>query len=83
MTAAVISKTRCYRHVGQALYYMLTGRKPDSRMKVFESVCYGYKRDKKSWIQDVKRGFWLVMTKTVYHTWSITQTQGESLNTDQ
>lgn len=37
---------------------------------------------KKNWTQIGKRGFWLVMTKTAHHTWSPTQTLGESSNAD-
>lgn len=48
MTAAVI-RNRCFNNrTKQTAYYMLTGRKPNlSRMRVFGSVCYAYKHDKK------------------------------------
>lgn len=48
MTAAVI-RNRCFNgRTKQTPYYMLTGKKPNlSRMRVFGSVCYAYKHDKK------------------------------------
>lgn len=48
MTAAVI-RNRCFSNrTKQTPYYLLTGKKPNlSRMRLFGSVCYAYKHDKK------------------------------------
>lgn len=48
MTAAVI-RNRCYNsRIHQTPYYALTGKEPDlSKMRIFGSVCYAYKHDKK------------------------------------
>lgn len=47
--AAAIIRNRCYNNrIEQTPYYMLTGKKPDlSKMRVFGSVCYAFKQEKK------------------------------------
>lgn len=56
-TAAVI-RNRCYnRRGGQTPYYMLTGKKADlSKMKIFGSVCYAYKQNKKKFDSQCEKG---------------------------
>ena len=58
MTAAVI-RNRCFNNrQKQTPYYMITGKKPElSKMNIFESTCYAYKKLKKLDLKCEKRIF--------------------------
>lgn len=57
MTAALIHN-RCYnRRVEQTPHCILTGKKPNLlKIKVFGSVCYAYKQDKRQLDLECKKG---------------------------